>query len=804
MDKDQKHERKEIENETSEDGITKKTGDELESSERTDKEILNQAKERFQTVVDANSSERELQRADARFADEDQWEPEIRNARENAPNGSRPVLTIDKINQYISQIVNDLRQNKPAIKVKPIDNDADVKTAQVFQAIIRHIEEGSNAGLAYLIAGESAVKVGEGYFMLRTDFVDEMSFDQEVQFVPIYDYSKVYLGAHDMPDGSDAKYSFIIEDVPNDQFKREYPNAKVGSSTEFSDAVSSNEALAWRNEDSTRIALYHYIDYKDTELFALEDGSTMLKDDYIKLAESDAHIVPGVIDRRPTQTESVKWVKMTGAEIIERGEWLGKNIPIIKVVGKASNVNGRKHFKGLVRLAKDSLRAYNYWFSALTEKLALAPKAPFIGAVGQFDTDRDKWQKANTENYAFLQYDVIDANGAALGSPQRQQAAPMESGMIAHLQLIEHDIKTSLGMFKANTGEQSAQQSGKAINSLRTQGETGSFHFPDNVAMSIRCAGLQLIDVIPKLYDTRRIVRIMGEDGGIENVEVDPNQEESRKDVDGIQSIYNLRVGKYDVTAVPGASYATKRMEQSEILMQFVQNSPEQLSMFGDLLFKMQDYPLAAEISERFEKMLPPGIKPAKEGELPPEIQQMLAEIEQQKEQLEQKAQALNEAEYEINEIRTKVGKATVEAMGKEERVKVELGRVEVLKQELGLMEREMKLQNPNADADAKIKIAAMQQETQYVLGVMEGELKEKSELLKIQQDSMKETKQIDTSKLETQIAALEKKIAMQDNSKNEMNPMAETMSGIKDILAQMQKPKKIKKNLKAGVNKSD
>ena len=189
---------------------------------------------------------------------------------------------------------------------------------------------------------------------------------------------------------------------------------------------------------------------------------------------------------------------------------------------------------------------------------------------------------------------------------------------------------------------------------------------------------------------------------------------------------------------------------------------------------------------------------------MPPEIQQMLAEIEQQKEQLEQKAQALNEAEYEINEIRTKVGKATVEAMGKEERVKVELGRVEVLKQELGLMEREMKLQNPNADADAKIKIAAMQQETQYVLGVMEGELKEKSELLKIQQDSMKETKQIDTSKLETQIAALEKKIAMQDNSKNDMNPMAETMSGIKDILAQMQKPKKIKKNLKAGVNKLD
>lgn len=710
-----------------------------ETAERTDKQILDQAKHRFQIVSDANAAERDLQKDDARFADEDQWEPEIRRARESAVNGARPVLTVDKINQYISQIVNDLRQNKPSIKVKPIDDDADVDTAQVFQSIIRRIEDNSNADLAYLIAGESAVKVGEGYFMLRTEYIDEMSFDQEIRFEPIYDYSKVYLGEHDMPDGSDAKYGFIIEDVPDEEFKRQYPNAKAGSSTEFSDAVSSQEALIWRMEKTTKVALYHYIDYKDTELYALADGSTMLKEDYEKLAESAEHIVPQVMDRRPTQTQSIKWVKMTGAEILEKGDWLGKHIPIIKVVGKSSNVNGKKHFKGLVRLAKDSLRAYNYWFSALTEKLALAPKAPFIGAVGQFDTERDKWQKANTENYAFLQYDVVDANGAALGAPQRQHAAPMESGMIQHLQLIEHDIKTSLGMFKANVGEQSAQQSGAAINSLRTQGETGSFHFPDNVAMSIRCAGRQLIDVIPKLYDTQRIVRIMGEDGGIKNVEIDPNQPESRKLIDGINSIYNLRVGKYDVTAIAGASYATKRMEQSELLLQFMQNNPQQLPMFGDLLFKMQDYPLAEEIAKRFEKMLPPGIKPAQEGELPPEIQQILEQVEQEKEKLAGQAQALSDAENEINQARIKVGKATVEAMGKEERVRVELGRVEVIKQEIGVMKRELELKNPNADAEAKIKIATIQQETDYVLGVLKGELEEKAQQNKAYQSAIDE-----------------------------------------------------------------
>ena len=796
-----------------------------ETAKRTDEEILAQAKERFQTVLDSHESERAIQRADAIFADEDQWEPEVRAARENAPNGSRPVLTVDKINQYISQIVNDLRQNKPSIKVKPIDDNADVDTAQVFQAIIRRIEDNSHADLAYLIAGESAVKVGEGYFMLRTDYVDEMSFDQEVRFEPIYDYSKVFLGEHDMPDGSDAKYSFVIEDVPDSRFKREYPNAKAGSSTEFSDAVSSQDSLVWRMEKSTRVALYHYIDYKDTELYALADGATMLKEDYEELEKIPDVELPPIVSVRPTQTESIKWVKMTGAEILERGDWIGKNIPVIKVVGKASNVNGKKHFKGLVRLAKDSLRAYNYWFSALTEKLALAPKAPFIGAVGQFDTDRDKWQKANTENYAFLQYDVVDANGAALGSPQRQQPTQMEVAMISHLQLIEHDIKTALGMFKASVGEHSPQQSGRAIQSLKIQSDTGSYHFPDNVAMSIRCAGRQLIDIIPKLYDTQRIVRIMGDDGAVQNVEINPNQPEAKKLIDGIQSIYNLRVGKYDVTAIPGASYATKRMEQSEILMSFLQNSPQNLPMFGDLLFKMQDYPLAEEISKRFEKMLPPGIKPAEEGEMPPEIQEMVAQIEQEREKLMQRAQALNEAENEINTAKNKVGKAAVEAMAKEERVKVELGRVEVLKQELGLMEREMQLNAPNINAEAKVKIAAMQQETDYVLGMLKAEAEEKQ--IKMKQESEyvlgmlkveseeKEEKEDDSSEKGEVLVNLSEKInelqqviksskkednVKRDNSKDGIDkPLHETLGAIKDILTQMQRPKKVTKTEKNG-----
>jgi hypothetical protein len=700
-----------------------------ETSGRSDKEILEQAKRRFQIVTDLHSDERRLQSDDGRFADEDQWEPEVRAARENDPNGARPVLTIDKINQYISQIVNDLRQNKPAIKVKPVDDAADKDTARVFQEIIRRIEDNSNATIAYLTGGESAVKVGEGYWHLTTDYVDAKSFDQEVRIEPIHDYSKVFMSEHNMPDGSDNKYTFIIEDVPDEKFKRLYPKAKDGSSTEFSVANDAKDSMIWRIGATTRVALYYYYDYEDTLLYALEDGTTMLQSEYEAFINDKAYELPAVVSTRPTQLQTVKWVKMTGAEILERGVWLGKYIPVIKVVGKQANVNGKKHYKGLVRLAKDSLRAYNYWFSALTEKLALAPKAPFIGAKGQFDTDRAKWQSANVVNHAFLQYDtVLDSNNVALPPPQRQLPAQMEAAMLQHLQLIEHDIKTALGMFRASVGEASPQQSGKAIQSLKIQSDTGSFNFPDNVALSIRYTGKQLIDIIPKLYDTARIVRIMGEDGTVSTVGIDPAQEEAK--LEGkIGNIYNLRVGKYDVTATPGASYATKRMEQSEILQGFLQNNPEQFPMFGDLLFRMQDFPLSDKIADRFERMLPPEVK-IQEGDIPPEIQQLMQQLEQERQQLDQKAAALNEAELEINKAGQEVGKQAIEVMAKEENVKTGLDRLAVKKEELELMLKEIMINGDNVESQVKLQIAALDQETKYVLALLDEGSKERSDMI--------------------------------------------------------------------------
>lgn len=809
-----------------------------ETGLKGDAKILAEAKKRFEIVVDLHTDERNLQMEDAVFADEEQWPPEVRTARESAPGGARPVLTIDKINQYISQIVNELRQNKPAIKVSPVDDKADVETAEVFQAVIRRIEVDSKADIAYLLGGESAAKIGEGYWKLETDYVDSKSFDQEVRIVPIHNTFSVYLGDHNMPDGSDAEYGFVFEDVADEEFKRRFPKAKEGGQAEFTSGMSDKDAIKWRGQKTTRIVDYYHKVYKDEILYSLADGTTMLKPLYEELLASAEHEVPPVVDERPTQTCSVKICKLTGAEILEKSDWAGKYIPIVKVVGKAANVNGKKHFKGLVRLAKDSLRAYNYWFSTLTEKLALAPKAPFVGAVGQFATDEQRWRNANTENAAYLQYDAIEVNGVIVPPPQRQAPAAMESAMVQVLGNIEHNIETALGMFKASVGQSSPQQSGKALQTLKVQTDQGTFHFPDNVARSIQYTGKQLIDIIPKLYDSARIVRIMGEGGESGAVGINPQQEVSKMK-DGINTIYNLRVGKYDVTATVGASYATKRIEQSEIMMQLAQNQPELLAKIGDLLFKSMDWPLAKEIARRFEAELPPHLKPQQDGELPPEVLAIIEQVKQEAANLEMKAQALNEAENEINKKGSMVDREQVKLMAGEEAVKLEGEKVKVQQAVLELMKKEMEMGKEDPaliDAQVKLKIAELDQETKYVISLLQADSKDRAARVaagkptaEVETEEKERSDQanqailammktigelqgrietasrekpmpvIDTTKIESTIEklgeAVKGAVKDSDNTDEILDPLADQMVVMKEILDYLKAPKKAKKD---------
>lgn len=588
--------------------------------------ILAASRERLKAAIEAESEERAKMADDMRFVALDQWPDDVRNARQSdAVNGARPCLTIDQINQYTTQVSNDLRRNRPSIKVRPVDDAADPKTAKIFQGLIRHIEDRSNAAVAYQTAGESAVDIGLGFFRITTEYVGADTFDQEILIKRLPNTFCVYLGPHVMPDGSDAEYGFIFEEVPLEVFRREYP----GKKTEDADFAGLGVQPVWKTEDSITVCEYFYRDYEPLELLFLADGRSMAEDDYRALDEPR----PEVTGRRRESRARVKWCKHTGAEILEERDWAGKYIPIVEEVGKEKIVGGRRRLWGLVRPAKDSLRAFNYWVSALTEKMALAPKAPWVGAVGQFATHGEKWDKANVNNYAKLEYDPLDVNGNPLPAPRRSEPMQMEPAMAQMLSIMQNNVKSSLGMYKAAIGESESQQSGRAILALQRESDTGTLHFGDNQAISIAHAGRIIVDLAPRIYDRRRVQRILGEDGREENVTLNPDQAEAVREIpraDGsIERIYNLGVGTYDVTVTTGPGYATSRQEAATVLTELANAAKDPLrsAILSYAAVKNSDFHDSEEVARMLKAVLPPQLQSTEGGGAEPVPAAALAHI---------------------------------------------------------------------------------------------------------------------------------------------------------------------------------
>jgi hypothetical protein len=599
------------------------------AKEETDDDILQYARDGLKACVDEEETERTKMRDDLRFATLDQWPADIRRDRENdVENGPRPCLTIDKYSQYRTQVVNDARQGKPGINVRPQDDFADPETAKILKGLIRNIEDQSNADIAYTAAIGSAVDIGLGYFRITTEYVSPDSFDQELFIRPIPNTFSVYLGKHFMPDGSDAESGYICEAMPVEKFKEMFPKAKVDKK-EF-EGLDPSIIGFWRDAETITIVEEFCIKKTPQTVHFLADGTTISEEDY-KAWPDEAGVRPSIQDTRSTVKKQLKWRKMTAVEVLEKRDLPGQYIPIVECIGREAWVEGHRILWGLVRPVKDSLRMYNYFASTITERMGLAPKMPYIGAVGQFEGLEAKWRQANKKNFAYLEYKAIDVNGNAIPAPQRVGPTPVEAALLQHMQVIEHDVQTSLGMFKAAVGEAESQQSGRAILALQRESDTSTYHFGANLGVSIRHAGRILVDLIPHYYDTKRIVRIMGEDGEVKTVPIDPAQDEAHRKIqtsEGMKSIYNPGVGKYDVSITVGPSYNTKRMEAAATFVELAKGAtdPGSAAVLRYLTVRNSDNAGSEEAARMLKALLPPQVANTDEP-IPPAAMAKLNEM---------------------------------------------------------------------------------------------------------------------------------------------------------------------------------
>lgn len=566
--------------------------------------IIQEARERFKESEDGTALEREAAYEDITFARlSDQWPDNIRKQRQEE---GRPCLTINRLPAFIRQVVNDARQNKPAITVHPVDNGADVEAAEVINGLVRAIERRSNADVAYDTAIDHAASGGFGFFQIGIDYVHPDSFDLECRIDRIANPLMVHWDPSSTQfDASDWFFAFVSDFLTEEQMEARYPGA-ARVSWEGDD--TRDHASYWLDDDKIRIATYWDRQETRRKIFLLSNGLVIRESEFTEEVRAifEATGVQVLREREVAAYEVTRRV-INGVEVLEEESWPGSTIPICPVWGEEVIADGRRHFRSMIRDAKDPQTMFNFWRSATTELVALAPRAPWVGPKGFIPQGHEaKWATANSRSHAYLEYD-----GPA--APQRQPFAGVPAGALQEALNASDDMKAIIGIYDASLGARSNETSGRAIMARQREADVSNFHFIDNLSRAIRYAGRVLVEIIPSVYSQRQTVRILGDDMTQKVVHLTtstmPGSPASVQD--GERKLYDLSVGIYDVDVKVGPSYSTQREETREVLIELFRAIPDAAPIMGDVLMEHMDFVGADKVAERLRSLLPAPMKQA-------------------------------------------------------------------------------------------------------------------------------------------------------------------------------------------------
>jgi hypothetical protein len=600
--------------------INDTTARDTKKTNKSDTGILAQFRADYDRAYDRDEHNITLAYDDLSFLAADdyaQWPEKQRKAREN---DGRPVLQVNRLQTFVDQITGDIRQMRPAIKVVPVDNGADEKVASLYAGLIRYVENRSDAGAIYFRAADSQVACGVGAWRVTTEYSDA-TLNQEIRIDPIEDAVAVLWDPDSIrPSREDARFCIVPVDMSRAAFEAKYP----GITPSDFDSPGWGHNSRWCSDDHVRVAEY-WVKKATKKLVALGlDGA--LSD----LTDADAsaiafHKSKGARIEERDSTKVCRYI-VTASDVLEGpSDWPGQYIPIVPIFGREVRIGRKLIRKGIVRDAKDPQRMVNYFESAHTETVGLQPKAPFMVTERNVAKYQDLWEQANTKNLPYLIFEPDQINGGA--APQRIQPPVSSQGINDGLMRAHENLKGVIGIYDAGLGDRSNETSGKAIIARQREGDVGSFVFLDNFSRGVKRTGDIVVDLIPHIYDTERTIRIMGEDGKVDVLEV--NKAKGLDPASG-QTLFehDMTVGSYDVVAQIGPSYSTKREEAKEGMIAFLQAAPEAAPLVLDLVAKAQDWPMADDFAKRLRSALPPKIlqmeEMEKQGVPPEEIQQMM------------------------------------------------------------------------------------------------------------------------------------------------------------------------------------
>jgi hypothetical protein len=571
-------------------------------------EIVTEVRDRFARAQEHWNPIYSLCREDMNFSDPTdpkQWDEKDLQSRKNAEGGARPCLVFDQTQQFVRQVCNAARKNRPALNFLPVDDKSDPRLADVLKGLARQTEYESRADVAYIHALQQAVRGGIGFFRMVVEDQpgSEVKGQKCAKILRVADFESILCDPdYAEPDGSDMQWAIVHDTIGREAFKRKWPDAAE---------VSFDGADGWGTKDSIRIV------------------------EYLKLAEVEGKKV-------------IEWRTMNGEEVLEETTIPCSHVPVFPVVGNEEWEKGKRRIAGAVRLAKDPQRSYNYERNAGFEAVALAPKAPWLAAAEAIEGYEEHWKQANRGNLAYLPWNSLDDSGqATIPAPSRIAPAQMVSGWADLAERSKADIQASLGHYEASAGANPNSQSGRAVIALQEKADIGTYHYIDNLAHAIAHCGRVLTEIWPAIYDQAQVIRIIGEDDEPSFVRVDPTLPRpyaEQPGQSGHEIIINPGIGRYDVRAVVGPAYSTRQAEAAAEIGELVNGNPQLMALLGDVWVKMRNVPDADKISRRLQALLPPEVRAQEQGEqqLPPQVVQVLQQAQQEIQQLQQ---ALQEAQ---------------------------------------------------------------------------------------------------------------------------------------------------------------
>lgn len=543
----------------------------------------------------------------------------------------RPQLTINETNTYIKKVCNAQRAQRPRGKASPVDDRADLKIAKTITGLGRHIEVNSDADNAYDGAFEFAATMGKGYISLRTDYISDHSFDQDIFICTEDNPFAIYFDPNSSePDGSDATRALKTAMMRKEAFRLAYPGAQDSSFQERGRGDSDTE---WETEQDIRLAEYYYIDRVRAKLVKLSDGTVVWADQVEKDLALMAQLGLTVVGERESFKTKVRWCKQTAMEVLEEKVIPGRYIPIVPVYWTRVVIDGKVKVRGLVWDAMDPQRMVNFWHTAITETLAMAPKPKWLIAEGQDEDHEKEWAAANISPTPTLHYKPTDVQGNAVPPPQRIAPDQPPAGFIEAAFMASQNLSRVLGVFDPAVRGGAQHKSDKTLNAERAQSEMTNFDGYDNLTRSIKHVWRIMLGWFPTVYDVQRVQRIIGEDGREQMVTLNHKQVDPATGAI-VKVLNDVTVGNYDVVMQTGPGYDTKRQEGVAGMIDLMSTplGEKVAAVADDLIVRQMDFPGADLIADRLAAANPLS-KIDEQSDVPPQAQMMIAGLQQKLQQ---------------------------------------------------------------------------------------------------------------------------------------------------------------------------